>query len=166
MILNEKELLSRIEVNPKVLAGKPIIRGYRISVEQILKSLAAGINNSDLLENFPELETEDILACMLYAAKLVEEEKVYLDAVSVKKKKDNKKTDPEDSEANYLSFEEWNKQFDDKNRNLDEYLPDYGMALRKFRIKMYNAETSGKGISKGDFFDELDKWKKQRASGN
>ena len=77
MDLNEKKLLSRIEVNSQILAGKPIIRGYRISVEQILKSLAAGISYTDLLENFPELQTEDILACMLYAAKLVEEEKVY-----------------------------------------------------------------------------------------
>jgi len=71
---NETKLLSRIEVNPQVLAGKPIIRGYRISVEQVLKSLAAGISYSDLLDNFPELEKEDIWACQLYAAKLVEEE--------------------------------------------------------------------------------------------
>ena len=99
----------------------------------------------------------------LQGKQLIQIYQMLLDTVSVKKKKGNKKTDPEDSGVNNLSFKEWNKQFDDKNRDLDEYLPDYGMTLRKFRIKMYNAETSGKGISKGNFFDELDKWKKQRA---
>jgi len=71
------ELLSRIVVNSKIFAGKPIIRGYRISVEQILKSLAIGISVSELLQNFPELEKEDIQACLLYAANLIEEEKIY-----------------------------------------------------------------------------------------
>lgn len=74
---NENVLLSRIEVNPDIFEGKPIIRGYRISVEQIVKSLATGISEDDLLKNFPELEHEDIQACLFYAAKLLEEEKVY-----------------------------------------------------------------------------------------
>ena len=63
-----------------------------------------------------------------------------------------------------LAFEAWNKQFDDNESNLDKYIPEYGMTLREFRIQMYSSENSGKGISKGNFFDELDKWKKQRAS--
>ncbi len=73
----KENLLSRIVADENVLAGKPIIRGYRISVEQILKSLAAGITQADLLDNYPELEPEDISACLFYAADLVEQEKVY-----------------------------------------------------------------------------------------
>jgi uncharacterized protein (DUF433 family) len=73
----ENTLLSRIEINPKVLTGKPIIRGLRISVDQILKSLAAEIKTEELLSEYPDLEIEDIKACLLYAAQLVEEERVY-----------------------------------------------------------------------------------------
>jgi len=70
-------LLSRIEVNQQVMAGKPIIRGLRIAVEQVLRSLAVGMTVEQILENYPELEVEDIQACMLYAANLMEHEKVY-----------------------------------------------------------------------------------------
>lgn len=57
----EKEtLLSRITLNPKVLVGKPTIRGLRISVEQILKALANGVPQEDLLKDYPELEPADI----------------------------------------------------------------------------------------------------------
>jgi uncharacterized protein (DUF433 family) len=73
----ESELLKRITLNPDVMVGKPTIRGMRITVEQILNSLAANISVNDLLEDYPELELEDIKAALLYAAKLVEEEKVY-----------------------------------------------------------------------------------------
>jgi uncharacterized protein (DUF433 family) len=70
-------LLSRIEVNQRVMAGKPIIRGLRIAVEHVLRSLAVGMTVEQILENYPELEVEDIQACMLYAANLMEHEKVY-----------------------------------------------------------------------------------------
>lgn len=70
-------LLSRIEVNQQVMAGKPIIRGLRIAVEHVLRSLAVGMTVEQILENYPELEVEDIQACMLYAANLMEHEKVY-----------------------------------------------------------------------------------------
>jgi len=73
----ESELLKRITINVKVMVGKPTIRGMRITVEQILNSLAANISFKDLMEDYPELELEDIKAALLYAAKLVEEEKVY-----------------------------------------------------------------------------------------
>jgi uncharacterized protein (DUF433 family) len=69
--------LSRITVNPKVLTGKPIIRGLRISVEQILRALANGVAIEDLLKDYPELEREDIQACWAYAADRVAEERVY-----------------------------------------------------------------------------------------
>jgi uncharacterized protein (DUF433 family) len=75
--MNEKELLYRITIDPKIMVGKPTIRGLRITVYQILKALAAGISTDELLEDYPELEKEDIEAALLYAAELVEEERIY-----------------------------------------------------------------------------------------
>jgi uncharacterized protein (DUF433 family) len=72
-----EDLLKRITVNPKVMVGKPRIRGLRITVEQILKALAGGVTVKDLLEDYPELEREDIQAVLLYAAGLAHEERVY-----------------------------------------------------------------------------------------
>ncbi|MBF0229914.1 MAG: DUF433 domain-containing protein [Desulfamplus sp.] len=66
-------LLSRITVNPLILIGKPTIRGMRISVEQILRSLASGISEQELLEEYPELEKEDFLAVFAYVTELVKE---------------------------------------------------------------------------------------------
>jgi uncharacterized protein (DUF433 family) len=59
------------------MVGKPTIRGLRISVEQILKALAGGVSSQELLEDYPELEPEDIQAALLYAAELVSEEQVF-----------------------------------------------------------------------------------------
>ena len=75
--MNNAALLTRITINPKVLIGKPTIRGLRISVEQILKALAAGVPVNDLLQDYPELEPDDIQAAIAYAAELVEAETVY-----------------------------------------------------------------------------------------
>jgi uncharacterized protein (DUF433 family) len=74
---DSETLLDRIVVNSKVLVGKPTIRGLRISVEQILAALAAGVPVSDLLEDYPELEPADIRAVLLYATERVREERVY-----------------------------------------------------------------------------------------
>ena len=63
----------RIVVNSEVLAGKPVIRGTRLAVEFILELLAAGESESDLLENYPGLTREDILACLSYASYLAHE---------------------------------------------------------------------------------------------
>ncbi len=60
-----------------MLVGKPTIRGLRISVEQILKALAGGVPPDDLLTDYPELELEDIRACIAYAAEVVGDERVY-----------------------------------------------------------------------------------------
>ena len=76
-IAMEEALLSRITVNPKVLVGKPTIRGMRISVEQILKALADGVMPEELLDDYPELESADIQAALTYAAELVAEEKTF-----------------------------------------------------------------------------------------
>jgi uncharacterized protein (DUF433 family) len=72
-----QNLLNRITVNPEVLVGKPIIRGLRISVDQILKALAGGVTVQEILDDYPDLEKEDIQAALLYAADLVNEERVY-----------------------------------------------------------------------------------------
>ena len=68
---------SRITLDPRILVGKPTIRGLRISVEQILKALANGVTVEDLLKDYPELESADIQAALAYAAELVAEEKAF-----------------------------------------------------------------------------------------
>ena len=73
----DNELLLRIVTNPAVLIGKPVIRGLRISVDHILRALAAGIPEAELLKEHPELEIQDIRACLLYAARMVEDERVF-----------------------------------------------------------------------------------------
>ncbi|MFQ5421448.1 MAG: DUF433 domain-containing protein [Anaerolineae bacterium] len=74
-------LVNRITVNADVMTGKPTIRGLRISVEQILKALAAGVTPEDLLEDYPELEPEDFQAVLAFAADLVSETRMYPIAV-------------------------------------------------------------------------------------
>ncbi len=59
-------LLDRIKINPDVLAGKPTIRGLRISIVQIIKALVAGLKEEEILEDFPELEQDDIKAALLF----------------------------------------------------------------------------------------------------
>lgn len=75
--MDTKELLQRIEINPKKLVGKPVIRGTRIAVEQILRMLAVGRTGDEILLDFPQLTKEDIQATILYAAELVEDFDVY-----------------------------------------------------------------------------------------
>ena len=75
------QLLDRITVNPDVMVGKPTIRGLRITVEQILMALAGGVTAQELLEDYPELESEDIQAALLHAAELVSEEQIFKVAV-------------------------------------------------------------------------------------
>ena len=58
----------RIEMNPKVMLGKPVIRGTRITVELILRKLGEGASHKDLLEAYPHLTEDDIQAAMTYAA--------------------------------------------------------------------------------------------------
>jgi uncharacterized protein (DUF433 family) len=74
--VREDELLRRITVNPEIFGGKPIVRGRRIAVEHILGMLAAGDDFDTLLEGYPWLEREDILACLIYAHRLVQHERV------------------------------------------------------------------------------------------
>ena len=75
--MNSENLLSRITIDPKIMVGKPTIRGMRITVEQILRTLAGGIAVSELLQDYPDLEKEDIQAVFAYAVNLVDEEQVF-----------------------------------------------------------------------------------------
>jgi uncharacterized protein (DUF433 family) len=70
-------LADRIVMNPDVVMGKPTIRGLRITVEQILRALAAGVPPEDILEDYPELEAADLLAVFAFAGELVSETRIY-----------------------------------------------------------------------------------------
>jgi uncharacterized protein (DUF433 family) len=75
--MNTETLLTRVTINPKVMVGKPTIRGMRITVEQILRALAGGVTVDELLQDYLELEQEDIQAVFAYAANLVDEEQIF-----------------------------------------------------------------------------------------
>jgi uncharacterized protein (DUF433 family) len=66
----------RIEMNPRVMLGKPVIRGTRIPVELILRKLSEGASEKDLLDAYPHLTREDIQAAMRYAADTIAHEEV------------------------------------------------------------------------------------------
>ena len=63
-------LKNRITINPEICHGKPTIRGLRYPVENMLELMASGQSIESLLEDYPDLEREDFLACLEYAAKL------------------------------------------------------------------------------------------------
>jgi len=65
--MDEAELLKRIAVNPEIFGGKPIIRGMRIAVEQVLGMLAAGATAAEIVEAYPYLDEADVRACLVYA---------------------------------------------------------------------------------------------------
>lgn len=70
--------MERIEVNPKVMLGKPIIRGTRVTVELILRKLGEGATDKELLDAYPQLTREDLLAAIRYAADVVGHEETVL----------------------------------------------------------------------------------------
>lgn len=65
--MEQRDLLERITANPEIFGGKPIIRGMRLSVELILSLLAQGTSAEELLVDYPDLERDDIRACLAYA---------------------------------------------------------------------------------------------------
>ncbi len=75
-MVSENELLGRITVNPHIFGGKPLVRGRRLAVEHVLGMLAAGDTTESLLDAYPWLETEDVRACLVYARRVVSEERV------------------------------------------------------------------------------------------
>lgn len=68
----------RIEINPKIMMGKPVIRGTRIPVELILRKLSEGAKEKELLEAFPRLTKEDIQTAIRYAAETLAHEDIIL----------------------------------------------------------------------------------------
>jgi len=61
----------RIVLDPKVLGGKPIVKGTRLAVEFVIDLLAQGWSEQEILENYPGLEREDISACLRYATEIL-----------------------------------------------------------------------------------------------
>ncbi len=71
-------LNDRVEINPKIMLGKPVIRGTRITVELIVRKLSEGAKEEDLLDAYPHLTVEDIRAALAYAADSLAHEEVIL----------------------------------------------------------------------------------------
>jgi len=74
--MTEHDLLARITFNPQIFGGKLIIRGRRLAVEHVLGMLAAGDTAETLLVAYPWLEADDIRACLIYARKVVAQERI------------------------------------------------------------------------------------------
>jgi uncharacterized protein (DUF433 family) len=74
--MGKTDLLRRITVNPNIFGGKPIIRGLRIKVESILALMEQGVTMQDMLEDFPDMELNDIKACLAFARTLVANESI------------------------------------------------------------------------------------------
>jgi len=71
--MEQKQLLERIVLNPKIMAGKPVIRGTRLTVQYILNLLAHGATVDEILQEYKGLTKEDILACLFYASETLED---------------------------------------------------------------------------------------------
>ena len=71
--MEQNQLLERITLNPKIMVGKPIIRGTRLTVQYILNLLAHGASVDEILQEYKGLTREDILACLLYASETLED---------------------------------------------------------------------------------------------
>lgn len=72
----EQNLLERITLNPDVCFGKPTIRNMRYPVEVMLDLLSAGMTQEEILEDYPDLEVDDLRACLMFAAKLLKVESI------------------------------------------------------------------------------------------
>ena len=75
------EILQRITINPEICHGKPTVRGLRYPVEMLLELMASGMSVEEILEDYPDLQKDDILACLEYAAKLTQVNSIYRIAV-------------------------------------------------------------------------------------
>jgi uncharacterized protein (DUF433 family) len=71
--MTNEELLKRITIDPKVCFGKPCIRGHRVWVSLVLDLLARGASRAEILEDYPQLEEADIMACLAYGAEMARE---------------------------------------------------------------------------------------------
>jgi uncharacterized protein (DUF433 family) len=82
--MNREELLNRIWIDPQRCAGKPCIRGHRIWVSLILDLLASGSTIDQVLEQYPQLEKADVLACIAYGSEMSRERYVDIPLEPVK----------------------------------------------------------------------------------
>jgi len=71
--MEQNQLLERIALDPKIMVGKPVIRGTRLTVQHILNLLAHGATVDEILQEYRGLKKEDILACLLYASETLED---------------------------------------------------------------------------------------------
>jgi len=71
--MERDRLLEKISIDPRVCFGKPCIRGHRIWVSLVLDLLASGLSIEEVLEEYPQLSREDILACVAYGAEMSRE---------------------------------------------------------------------------------------------
>lgn len=73
----KNRLLQRIIIDPKIMVGKPVIKGTRIPVELIMRLIAQGIPEHEILDDYPHLTKEDLQAVLVYASELIANEEVY-----------------------------------------------------------------------------------------
>ena len=66
-----------ISIDPKILVGKPVVKGTRIAVELVIDLMAQGWSQEQILDNYPNLTAEDVRACLAYASEILHSERVY-----------------------------------------------------------------------------------------
>jgi uncharacterized protein (DUF433 family) len=76
--MTHKDLLHRISMDPAICGGKPCIRGHRIWVSLILDLLASGLSVEAILQEYPQLQANDILACIAYGSEMTRERTVHV----------------------------------------------------------------------------------------
>ena len=74
---SRSELLSRITVDPAVCHGKAVVRGMRWPVQNVLELMASGMTNEEIVRDHPELEPDDLLACLAFAAKVTKVKSIH-----------------------------------------------------------------------------------------
>jgi uncharacterized protein (DUF433 family) len=77
LIIMGKEIFKRIVCDPDILRGKPVIKGTRISIEFLLELLANNWTHKEIIENYPSIAEDDILAALEYSLSLLKEEHIY-----------------------------------------------------------------------------------------
>ena len=75
--MSDRQLLERITINPNICHGKPCLRGLRYPVEFILELLSSGMTIEEILEDYDDLEREDILAALQFATRLTQVKSIY-----------------------------------------------------------------------------------------
>jgi uncharacterized protein (DUF433 family) len=71
--MKDEELLARITIDPKIMAGKPVIKGTRLTVDYVLNLLAHGATSAEIIQEYDGLTEQDIQACFLFATKALED---------------------------------------------------------------------------------------------